>query len=258
MNKIIIVLLILLFAVTSYAQELTISVVYNNVSYDENLTCAWGISCLIEGMEETILFDAGGDGDILLSNIKRLGIAPEEIDIVVLSHIHGDHVGGLWEFLKTNSDVEVYLPSSFPQEFTHRVNKSGVKVIKVDAPVEICKDVYSTGQLGFFVREQSLILKRDRGLVVITGCSHPGVANIAKRASQILNNKIYLITGGFHLSGATEGEIKKIIGELKALEVEKIAPNHCTGERAMEMFRKAWGKNFLEAGCGAKIHLRDD
>jgi 7,8-dihydropterin-6-yl-methyl-4-(beta-D-ribofuranosyl)aminobenzene 5'-phosphate synthase len=100
---------------TTAAKDLSITVSYDNNPYKERLTAAWGFSCVIRGTEKTILFDTGGDGSILLANMEELGINPKEIDLVVLSHIHGDHVGGLSSFLEKNPEVVVYLPKSFPK-----------------------------------------------------------------------------------------------------------------------------------------------
>jgi 7,8-dihydropterin-6-yl-methyl-4-(beta-D-ribofuranosyl)aminobenzene 5'-phosphate synthase len=237
------------------AEDMTIRIVFNNVPYDNELGCGWGMGCVIEGLEKTILFDTGGDGTILLSNMERMGIDPEGIDIVVLSHIHADHTGGLPSILTINPDVTVYVPLSFPSDFKHVVCRRGARIVEISKPVEIMTDVYSTGELGTLIKEQALILKGKEGLTIVTGCAHPGVITIAKRATQFLDDEIYLITGGFHLGGATEKEIKRIIAELQDLGVKMIAPSHCTGEKAMKMFRNAWNQNFIEGGCGAAISI---
>jgi 7,8-dihydropterin-6-yl-methyl-4-(beta-D-ribofuranosyl)aminobenzene 5'-phosphate synthase len=239
----------------SFAEDISMRIVYNNISYDKELICGWGMGCVIEGLEKTILFDTGGDGTILLSNMERMGIDPEEIDIVVLSHIHGDHTGGLRSFMDSNPDVTVYLPSSFPSNFKREVSRRGARIVEISEPVEIMTDVYSTGELGTLIREQALIIRSVEGLVIVTGCAHPGVVTISKEAMQFLDDEIYLITGGFHLGGATEKKIESIIAELKALGVKMIAPSHCTGDTAMKMFRNAWNQNFIQGGCGATINI---
>ena len=239
----------------SLAEDMTVRIVFNNVPYDNELICDWGMGCVIEGLEKTILFDTGGNGRILLSNMERMGIDPESIDIVVLSHIHSDHTGGLTSLLEINPDVTVYVPISFPSDFKRVVCSQGARIVEISEPVEIMTDVYSTGELGTLIKEQSLILKGEEGLTIVTGCAHPGVITIAKRALQLLDDEIYLIVGGFHLGGATEKEIKRIIAELQELGVKMIAPSHCTGEKAIKMFRDAWNQNFIEGGCGADISI---
>jgi len=235
--------------------DMNITVVYNNVEYSKELTCDWGMACVVKGFDKTILFDTGGDGSVLLSNMKKMDIAPEDIEIVFLSHIHTDHTGGLWKFLEVNPRVTVYLPSSFPGDFKHGIIKRGAQFVDVESPIEIFQDVFSTGELGTWIKEQSLILKTVHGLIIITGCSHPGIVTIAQRAIQICHDKIYLITGGFHLGSVAKSEIENIINQLKELGVKNIAPGHCTGEKAMLHFREAWGENYIESGCGAIIKI---
>ena len=234
---------------------ITITVLYNNISHDPRLTTAWGMSCLIEGMEKTILFDTGGDGRILLSNMKKLGKAPKPVDVVVLSHIHGDHVGGIWEFLKQKSNVEVYMPKSFPVSFKKRVEKTGAKVFSVEKPTEIGKNIYSTGQMGTSMKEQSLVLRTSQGLVVVIGCAHPGVANIVKKAKQTWKDYVYLVFGGFHLMAYSERQVERLIAELKRLGVKKVGPSHCTGGKPIEMFKRAWRKNFIDLSCGTSATI---
>lgn len=236
-------------------REVSFAIVYNNVPCDEELTTAWGLSCLIKGMEKTILFDTGGDGSILLSNMRKMAIDPKAVDVVFLSHIHGDHVEGIQGFLETNSDVVVYLPESFPEEFKERVRETGAEVVSVRNPVEICKNVHSTGELGTTVKEQSLAIDTPRGLIVVTGCAHPGVVNIVKTARELLKGHVYLVLGGFHLMAYSEREVRKIIEELKELGVEKVGPSHCTGGRPIKLFREAWGEDFFDLGCGAIIDV---
>ncbi|MEA3432007.1 MAG: MBL fold metallo-hydrolase, partial [candidate division WOR-3 bacterium] len=90
----------------------------------------------------------------------------------------------------------------------------------------------------------------------VTGCAHPGIVNIVRKAKELLNKNIYLVLGGFHLMAYSEKEVKEIIKELEELGVEKIAPSHCTGGRPIELFREAWGENFLDLGCGAVFKVR--
>lgn len=237
-------------------KSLSITIVYNNLLYDEQLEASWGFACFIKGLEKNILFDTGGSGPILLSNMKKLGIKPEEVDIVFLSHNHHDHTGGLWDLLKENHRVTVYLPESFPQEFKERIKAPGADYFSVSEPREICKGVLTTGELGREIIEQSLVLDTEKGLVVITGCAHPGIAIIVKKAKQMRGGQIYLALGGFHLMSYSEAGIGEIIHSLKEMGVRRVGPSHCTGEKALALFKKEWGDNFLEAGCGAIIEIQ--
>jgi len=158
--------------------DMTITVVCDNNPYKEGLETAWGFSAVISGAEKTILFDTGGDGSMLLGNMDKLGIEPQSIDLVVLSHIHGDHTGGLNSFIEKNTNVPVYLPKSFSKKFKDNVVNFGAKVVEVEGPLEICENVYSTGQVGRLIQEQSLIIRTDKGLVVMVGCAHPAIMKI--------------------------------------------------------------------------------
>ena len=240
------------------SNEITLNIAYNNVAFDRKLSISWGMACVIEGAEKVILFDTGGDGHILLSNMKAMGIDPEEIDIVVLSHVHGDHTGGLGSFLAVNPNVALYVPRSFPEDFKARMKAKTRRVVEVDEPVEICDQVFSTGELGTWIKEQALVVKTREGLVMVTGCAHPGVVLMTRRALELFDGDMYLVTGGFHLGGASEKEIKKIIADLREFGVKKVGPSHCTGEKAMEKFREVWGKEFVDAGCGAVIKIPNE
>lgn len=235
------------------SSPVTLTVLYNNVSSDPRLQTAWGMSCLVEGTEKTILFDTGGDGEILLSNMEKLGKRPGDIDMIVLSHIHGDHTGGLHDFLQQKGDVGIYVPESFPRDFERQAGKTGATVVRVDGPVRIEKGVYSTGQMGMMIREQALILRTGKGLVIITGCAHPGVVDIVKRAKEFCEGDVYLVFGGFHLMGSSERGVRRVIAQLRELGVRKAGPSHCTGEAPIAMFREAWGDDFIDLGCGASV-----
>ncbi|HUU27717.1 MAG TPA: MBL fold metallo-hydrolase [archaeon] len=234
---------------------LKLSVVFNNEPYNQELKTDWGFACVIEGLERTILFDTGNNGGILLSNMKIMGIGSKDIDMVILSHFHGDHTNGMADFLKQNANVTVYMPESFPDSFQERVKSLGAKVELVDGPLKIFKGVHSTGEMGTSIIEQSLILDTSQGLVIVNGCSHPGIVDIVKKAKKIRGKEIYFVLGGFHLGQTPEAEIREIIREFKELGVKKVGATHCTGDQAIAMFRKAWGDNYVDCGCGAVIGL---
>lgn len=233
----------------------TIAITYDNNPYDDRLRTAWGFSCLLRLPEKTILFDTGGDSSILLDNMDQLQIDPKEIDIVVLSHIHGDHVGGLGGILNQNSDVTVYLPASFPQSLKEDVKLYGAEVKEIHEPRELFDGVYTTGELNGGIKEQSLIVKTDEGLVIITGCAHPGVVNVVQKAREIAGDKVYLLLGGFHLGGTSASKIESIIDSFEQLGVERVAPCHCSGDSARRLLREHYGEGYIECGVGRRVTL---
>jgi 7,8-dihydropterin-6-yl-methyl-4-(beta-D-ribofuranosyl)aminobenzene 5'-phosphate synthase len=211
-----------------------VTIVYDNEASQQGLQSDWGFSCLIETKSGTlILFDTGADGAILLSNMEQLGIDPGRIGIIVISHAHGDHTGGLGDILELNEEAEIYLPASLGAGIRGR------KVIPVMQPTRIAEDVFSTGELRGI--EQSLALSTDKGIVVVTGCSHPGVGTILDTASQFGN--IYGIIGGFH--GFSDFE------RLRGLSL--ICPCHCTQYKSE--LRELFPEQHITCGAGLELEL---
>jgi 7,8-dihydropterin-6-yl-methyl-4-(beta-D-ribofuranosyl)aminobenzene 5'-phosphate synthase len=242
---------------TEAAAGITITIVYDNNEYDEQLETAWGFSCLVEGPEKTILFDTGGDSAMLLRNMRTLGIDPQDVDVVVISHVHGDHVGGLAGFLEENHAVTVYLPQSFPESIKDATREAGAELIEVDGPVEICERVHSTGELGDLLREQSLAIETAQGLVVVTGCAHPGVVNVVREAKDLLDGDVHLVLGGFHLCWMNPLQVTNIVKGVRNEGVEQVAPCHCSGDLARSTFERVYGDDFILVGVGRRLEIRD-
>jgi len=233
----------------------TIIIIYDNNPYDSQLRPAWGFSCLVRLPQKSILFDTGGDGSILLYNMEQLGIDPAGVDMVMLSHVHGDHVGGLASFLQHNNDVTVCMPMSFPQRLKDEVRLSGAKLMEVDEAREIVDGVFTTGELNEGIKEQSLVLRTPQGLVVITGCAHPGVVNIVRKAKQIGEDRVRLVLGGFHLGGASVSQITSIIEAFIQMGVERAAPCHCSGDTTRRLFKAHPGLSYVDCGVGKRISI---
>jgi hypothetical protein len=114
--------------------SIVVTVVYDNYPYDKRLQTAWGFACVVTGAPKTILFDTGGDGRILLANMRACGIKPDEIEAVVLSHVHADHTGGLEAFLQANHNVTVYMPQAFPEQLKRLARTGGGPTIAATRP----------------------------------------------------------------------------------------------------------------------------
>jgi 7,8-dihydropterin-6-yl-methyl-4-(beta-D-ribofuranosyl)aminobenzene 5'-phosphate synthase len=234
------------------ADALTLTILYDNNPYDARLRTAWGFSALVEVQGGVYLFDAGGDFPTLLENMRVLEIDPATIQAVILSHVHADHVGGLEGLLQEGIQPVVYLPPSFPAGFKRGVSQR-TAVVEVGMGQTIGEAVFTTGELGASIREQALVVKSPQGLVIITGCAHPGVVSIVERAVALFDEPVYLVLGGFHLGDKSETQLESILSAFRRLGVEQVAPCHCTGERAIQMFRDEYGEEFIEAGAGRVI-----
>ena len=117
----------------------------------------------------------------------------------------------------------------------------------------ICKSVYSTGELGVWIKEQSLIIRMDKGIILITGCAHPGIVKIVNAAKNIIGDDVLLVMGGFHLAGARKPLIEEIISDMKKLDVGCVAPCHCSGDLARQLFKIEYGDKYIAVGVGRII-----
>ena len=211
-----------------------ITIIFDNTTIDTTLQPSWGFAALIEVDNRKILFDTGDNGKILMSNMKKLHIDPAEIDEVFISHNHYDHIGGLSSFLSQNNDVVLYIPPSV--RGIHNVKER----IHVDKPMELHENIYSTGELAHI--EQSLILKTDKGLVIIVGCSHPGIELILETAKQF--GEPYALIGGLH--GFKKFDL------LEPLTF--VCPTHCT--RHIKEIKKRYPEKYIEGGAGKVIEIK--
>ncbi len=240
--------------------HLVVIVVFNNVGGGGGLEAGWGFSAWVEADDRVVLFDTGADGDVLMHNLAVLGLDPKLVDAVVLSHPHYDHTGGLAQFLAhARAGIPVFVPAGARDLFRSAAPEA--RLVEIDGPKELFPALWTTGPLsgtyrGAAIPEQALALRTKEGVVVITGCAHPGVVEITRKVKELFpNDTIALLAGGFHLIGVDSERIKAIADSLSALGVVRIAPSHCTGEMAEGIFRKMWGKDFVELGLGDKFVL---
>jgi len=238
-------------------ENVVITVLYDNYQMKKSLETDWGFSCLIETGEIKFLFDTGESGEILLRNMSKLSIAPEDIDFVFLSHFHHDHTGGLSAFLKKNFNLTIYYPQSFQANLIKDMENSGAKLIQVSSFIELLTNIFSLGELDGAVPEQSLAIRTPKGIAVVTGCAHPGIINILEKAKELFPEEtIYLALGGFHLFRKTDDEIKNTIEKMLNMEIINAAPSHCSGNSARYLFKEAYHNNYIETGTGKIIEIK--
>jgi len=269
-------------------EQAKITVLYDAFGNAPTMQKDWGYSALVEYDGKRILFDTGNNPDTLEQNVKAKGVDLSKLDFVVMSHRHGDHMGGVAYLLKVNPQVRIYAPkegfgvyggdlpgtffrqdASLPKDQRYFAGNPpevmrfgsawpGANFQLVDRDTEIAPNIHlitlvsdKPGTLE--LRELSLAINTPDGVVLVVGCSHPGIDKIVERAGS-LNQRIRLIAGGLHLVVATDQDIAKIAAVLhNDLKVEYIAPGHCTGEPAFAALKKTYGDHYLYAGVGTTL-----
>jgi 7,8-dihydropterin-6-yl-methyl-4-(beta-D-ribofuranosyl)aminobenzene 5'-phosphate synthase len=234
--------------------SLKITIVYDNTLYEPELTAGWGFSALIEYEGHTLLFDTGADGQALLNNMAALHINPRDIEAVVLSHNHNDHTGGLNALLSTGVQPTVYLLPSFPSSLKQPVSQV-TTVIETTPDQVITEGIVTTGEMDGSTPEQAIAIEIEQGVVILTGCAHPGIVAMIEHIKETSGKPIYLVVGGFHLKDKTHSEIAAIVQAFRRLGVERVGPCHCTGEQAIRAFAEEYGEDFVQIGTGKTIAI---
>jgi len=241
------------------SSKIELTIIFDNISYSKQLQTKWGYSCLIKTTTDTILFDTGSDGKILLDNMSKLNIDPKLITSVIISHNHWDHLDGLTDFLQINPNVTVYIPESSDEHIETGIIHTGAEIVRIKSVAKITDGIYSLGELQGRMPEQSIAIKTSKGMIVLTGCAHHGIINIIKKAQTTFPNEpVYLAMGGFHLKDDSKEGIKQTVKTIYDLNVDKVAPSHCTGEDAIREFENIYQNNYLKSGIGKKITIEKD
>lgn len=217
----------------------------------------WGVSFLVG---QDVLFDTFGLPTVLEKNMKKQGIDPAGFRHIVISHNHWDHISGLWDILLKNKGLTVYLCPNSEEVLKQRIQDFGARVVEAPGFLEIKDGIFTTGEIvgkydGRPMHEQALVVGSRRGLVVITGCAHPGIVRILEKVEDRFGGEIFLVMGGFHLLDRSEDGIVEVIEQIKFLGVRKVAPTHCTGDLATRFMRKAYGENFVDLCEGVLVDV---
>jgi 7,8-dihydropterin-6-yl-methyl-4-(beta-D-ribofuranosyl)aminobenzene 5'-phosphate synthase len=267
-----------------------ITVLYDAFGKSSAMQKDWGYAALIEYGGKRILFDTGNNSDLLAQNAKAKGIDLSRLDFVVMSHRHGDHMGGMAYLLSVNPTVKIYapregfgvygadLPGSFyrkdaslppeqryydgspPEVMRFGAAWPGANFQLIDRNTEIAPGIHLIALVSdkpgtLELRELSLAINTPEGMVIVVGCSHPGIDKIVEAAAKI-NPRIHLVAGGFHLVASKDEEIEKIVTALRdSFKVAYVAPGHCTGEPTFTALKKSFGDRYLYAGLGTSFVL---
>ena len=275
---------------TSAPAQPRVTMLYDAFGKANGMTKDWGFAALVEVGGKRILFDTGDNPDIFAANVKAAHVDLTRLDFVVMSHRHGDHMGGLTHLLSVNPKVKIYAPketfgiygSDLPSKF-YRHNEAlsaemryydgkppeimrfgtafpGANFELIDKTTEVApgvtlialvSDAPGTKEL----KELSLAINTPDGLVLVVGCSHPGIEAIVAEAAKI-SPRIHMVTGGLHMVVAPDEAIAKVATALHdKWHVEWIAPGHCTGEFTFAALQKVFGDHYLYTGLGTVLNV---
>ncbi|MFH0736699.1 MAG: MBL fold metallo-hydrolase [bacterium] len=274
-NCFLLISLILLQSSINYCQtdsvnpsDIKFTILYDDMPLNESFIGDQGFSCLIEIKGKLYLFDAGNVESVLKRNTEKLNVDCSKIETIFISHLHTDHICGLGGIIEKCNKPLLILPSEFPKTQTPKAKgyveetlkkAEGIvsNIITIKGPSKIGDYFYSTGVMEEKTYEQSLIINTSKGLIILVGCSHPGIVEIVKQAKAQLKKDVYFVMGGFHLEGKKYPEkIKDIADELKGL-TKYIAAGHCNDEKAQEIFKGTFGKKFVNIKAGLSFKISD-
>jgi len=199
-----------------------------------------------------LLMDTGSTADRLLWNAEALGIDLASLNGVFISHWHGDHYGGLSGLLKRyGGGLKVFVPRKPSLTLGREVSRLGAELVEAKRAIELLPGFYSTGDLG---GEHALVIAlEDIGLVVLTGCSHPGPERMVEAAVENTGERPYALIGGLHISSYGRGaELGRF---LNRAGLKLVCPCHCTGLRAREGLRASFTGAFVQCGAGRRIDI---
>jgi 7,8-dihydropterin-6-yl-methyl-4-(beta-D-ribofuranosyl)aminobenzene 5'-phosphate synthase len=233
-----------------------LTILFDAISLVRGLQTGWGFSCLVEVGGTKVLFDTGGNGAVLLSNMNKLNIRPESVNLVLISHNSYGHIGGLNDFCRENPNVSVYIPESFPHPAVKAIEKMGTKVIRITSFEEIQPNIFTLGEFAGLFSEQAMVLRTPKGIVVVIGYGHNLITDILQKAKTVFPDEpIYLVSGGFHFGELNKPEKIKFIEDFKDFKVQRIAPYHCCEKSTLRFFKRAFGKNYIKIGVGKVINI---
>lgn len=229
--------------------ELTI--LYNNRA-QEGLHPGWGFAAHIRTEGAVVMLDGGADKMVLEHNAEAMACNLDAVTALAISHAHCDHMGAVSSIF--HKGLHLYVPPVLAKRYAD-VEEDGITLTAVKRPTEIVPGVRSIGQLGRRTPEQALLVDGETGPVLITGCAHPGIARMVRRAIELAERPLALVLGGFHLLGMNDNELRRTIDELTRLDIDRIAPCHCTGDDAIAAFRDAYGDRFVAVEAGSRLSI---
>lgn len=225
-----------------------------------------GVSYLIRAGTITILMDtglnrAGEHPSPLLRNMRSLKVDPARIGMLFFSHLHGDHTGGMREFSISRGPVALGAIPAFapgPLKPAEWNPEPGVQVL--DQPRVLASGIASMGPLpgpGKIMEQALAINLSGRGIVLFSGCGHPTLAAMVKRARELFTEPIYGIVGGLHLreGGPPADQAMEVLKSLTP-GVIAISPHDTTAE-TIERFKVQFPEHYREILVGKEMPLEN-
>lgn len=220
---------------------------------EEGYQQEFGYSVFVRFEGKSILFDTGVTPEALEQNLRTAGIDPKSIDVLVLSHNHSDHIGGISYIRKTNPDILVYAP---PDQEIDDLPVTRLEDLEQITPNLYAMNTHTDLSTWMILDELSLVMRTKEGPYLLTGCSHTGVSRIVKKASEIIGQPIFHYTGGARLKMRGTDVTKEIANELSELNVAQISPGHCSVDhRVDKALREHFHGRVLMSKQGQKVRL---
>mgnify|MGYP006285889879 CR=1 FL=1 len=240
-----------------------IKILSDNTVYHDGLLAEHGLSIWFEYGNQRYLFDTG-QGHVLNHNAKQMNIDFKKLEGVIISHDHDDHSGGLQELLQDRPELKVIAHPKIIKNHDIIKNRD-----PIETPSELTENVWLTGEIPIkgknFTKkkykkaaetENIIFIKSKKGLIVLTGCSHPGIINVLDYIHDITEGeKIYAVIGGMHLINKGKQELNEIISKMNEYHIEKMFPLHCTGINAMHQLLNNFDGEVLLTGVGEEMEM---
>jgi 7,8-dihydropterin-6-yl-methyl-4-(beta-D-ribofuranosyl)aminobenzene 5'-phosphate synthase len=254
------------------AGNVVFTILCDNISQSDSIFADHGFSCLIESGDHTCLFDAGNDPEKFMANVGKIGVDCSGIESVFISHIHGDHMGGLSPILEECNRPTLCMPVSYPrpdgESFGDRADADFSamlqqlrpfvsEIMQSREPATFGGDFHTTGVIDHWSYEQALILPTSKGLAIITGCAHPGIVDVVRHAREQMRQDVYFVMGGFHLMRSDSAKVDSVVQELRQL-TKYIGPCHCTGEKARAIIKAVFGEYYVDVHAGLRLQLPEN
>jgi 7,8-dihydropterin-6-yl-methyl-4-(beta-D-ribofuranosyl)aminobenzene 5'-phosphate synthase len=236
------------------AQEpgLRITYLYDNTEAVPGVRADWGFACIVERPGVRVLFDTGTKPEVLTHNAAVLRVDLGRLDAVVLSHDHGDHAAG-FPALGPRPGLPVFYAQGFDPAVVSALKTSGATLVAVSRSAEVVPGVRTSDEYGSAVKEEALLLDTKDGLVVVVGCSHPGIVPMLQQIKASTRRPIYAVVGGFHLLETPSNEVARMVAAFKEMGVGRVGPTHCTGPDAIWQFKDAYGDRYIAGGVGTVV-----